>query len=299
MFLSLDLANLALYCAQQLGVALGLGAQSILLVAYLQAMRDGVIDPKEAQFSRAVRSVLNVSLLLIIVSGLGIGALEIVEGSSTILEPAYLFKWALVIFILLLNVFSDAIPPNLLEGLRGGSWFALFIIHILAPVTSWMNLLTLYALWMVGFNLAWMALLPLTHERKKMMSVAAKPEAKLAPPAKKIESPKAPPPPTKPAPAPVPAVPKPIAALPIVQPLEIDKPAHFIPPKVQTPPPPPLKPTPPPAPARAPTPAPAPTQPPLKSALETIPVAKQPQDPWLPAIKVMPKSPQDVATPQK
>jgi len=51
-------------------IALGLGAQTIMLVAYVSAMRDGAIDEHEAQFLRATRGVLWVAFVFIIVSGL-------------------------------------------------------------------------------------------------------------------------------------------------------------------------------------------------------------------------------------
>ncbi len=45
--ISLGLVNLILYCAQQFGIALGVGAETVLLVASLQAMRDGSINDED------------------------------------------------------------------------------------------------------------------------------------------------------------------------------------------------------------------------------------------------------------
>src|SRR5581483_881342 len=97
MFASSDVINLVLYCLQQLGVTLGVGAQTILLIAYVQAMRDGVVDSKEAQFSRALSVVLNAAIICVVVSGLGITALHLIAGQSDVVySPAFLFKWVLV-----------------------------------------------------------------------------------------------------------------------------------------------------------------------------------------------------------
>jgi len=162
-----DVLNLIFYCAQQLGVALGVGAETIMLVAYLQAARDGVIDAKEAQFMRATRGVLFTALALIIVSGFGITALHVLAAqSATIFTPAYLFKWLLILVVLLLTAFRKLVPQKYDEALLGGSWYALFVVHILAPVTTWTNLLEWWAIWMVGFALCWTALTLIIRDKK-------------------------------------------------------------------------------------------------------------------------------------
>lgn len=167
MLFSVELLNLVLYCMQQLGIALGLGAQTIMLVAYVTAMRDGVIDDKEAQFLRATRRTLWVSLTLILVSGLVITALHALAGqAATVLMPAYLFKILLIAAVVLLTALLHTLPETFAEGLLGGTWYALFMVHILAPVTTWTNLLTLLAVWMAGFILVWYTIIFSTRERK-------------------------------------------------------------------------------------------------------------------------------------
>ena len=70
MFISFDVINLVLYIMQQFGVMLAVGAQTIVLVAYLSTIRDGVVDNQEERFAKAVKKVLYVGIALIVVSGL-------------------------------------------------------------------------------------------------------------------------------------------------------------------------------------------------------------------------------------
>lgn len=295
MFLSADVISLVLYCAQQLGVTLGVGAQTIMLVAYLSAMRDGVVDAKEAQFARAVRRVLMLGLVLIVLSGIGITMMHIVSGQTgTVLAAAYLFKWILVVSVVVFTVLNQ-LPQKIMQGLAGGSWYALFIVHILAPVASWANLLTLYVVWMIGFFLCWIALTYATKDKSVQIAVPVKAQPKpAAQPAKPPALPKpitpqvqtkpVPPPqapvmqkptvhaaavPVKPAvpPPALPAVPKPPAVIKTVPPpvnLPVSSPQHIL----QTLP-----------------------QPQVEK--KPLPQAPKEQNPWLPSIRVMPKTPGD------
>ncbi len=168
MFLSADVANLLFYCAQQLGVTLGVGAETIMLAAYLIATRDGVVDSKETQYARAIRRTMVVALVLILISGLGISMLHAAAGHiATVFTPAYLFKILLICLVAILTMVRRSLPQNsIVEGFIGGTWFALFVVHILAPVTGWLNLFTLYAIWLVGFILCWEILVVVRKEKK-------------------------------------------------------------------------------------------------------------------------------------
>ena len=292
MVLSWDLVNLFLYCAQQFGVMMGAGAEVVLLFSYLSALRDGVVEPAEERMARAVHAALNTGLVLIILSGAAISGIHYLAGDMQILlEPAYLFKWALIAAALVFTVgVSIKWPLTFIEGLAGGTWLSLFLVHILAPVTTWSNLLQLYAVWMAGFFIIWITLV--LSLRGKKPALASKPLLKpmLAPTPKPAPAPKPasvkPDMPKKPLfgffakkpaePVITPTVPaaapmstpskQPIAPMPVV-------PAKESP--LSAPPPvpmPPVSPTPPAAPAPA-APAADPTQ----------------ASPELPAIRVMPK----------
>jgi len=66
--------------------------------------------------------------------------------------------------VIALTALLHTLPETVAEGLLGGTWYALFVVHILAPVTSWGNLVTLLAVWLVGFNLIWYVVVFATRE---------------------------------------------------------------------------------------------------------------------------------------
>lgn len=154
--------DLLLYSTQQIGVTLAVGAQTIVLVAYLLSIRDGIFDSQEERFAHAVKKVLFVGIICILVSGAAITALEFLAGhEALVFAPAYLFKivliGVLVFFSLVLR--GNSLPEGMLEGLVGGTWYALFVVHILAPVAGWNQLIILYLIWIVGFMACWSFLL--------------------------------------------------------------------------------------------------------------------------------------------
>ena len=145
---------------QQLGVTLAVGAETILLVAYLQSIRDGVVDDEEKGFARAVRSVKDFGLFFIILSGGAIVANQFfTDQLGNFLSITVLFKWSLIGIALFLGfIRGSSLTAGLLQGLSAGTWFALFAVHILAPEAPWMQLVTFYAIWLVGFSVCWTVL---------------------------------------------------------------------------------------------------------------------------------------------
>lgn len=163
-----DLIPLALYLTQQLGVMLGVGAATVILISYLVSMRDGVVEAKEAQFARVVRRVLDVGLVCIILSGALITASHALSGEySVIASPAYFFKWALIAVVGAAHYMRRTKPffSSVGEGVVGATWYALFILHIVAPIAYWSDLLFLYAAWLAGFMLLWISLSQLVTAR--------------------------------------------------------------------------------------------------------------------------------------
>lgn len=164
-----ELVPLALYFAQQFGIMLGVGASTLFLIAYLVAMRDGVVESIEAQFARVLHYVLEVGLICIVLSGAVITAMHAMAGQYEVIStPAYFFKWLLIAFVSLGVVVRRATPfaPLLWEGIIGATWYALFILHITAPITFWSDLLFLYTVWIVGFMLLWIILAKLITAHK-------------------------------------------------------------------------------------------------------------------------------------
>lgn len=310
MSFSVELVGLAAYLAQQLGIMLAVGAESIILVGYLVAMRDGTLSVGEDKFARAVKRVLWVGLFIIITSGIAATLLHILLGQEAIiLSPAFLFKWVLLALLSTLLLFGGktSYPQYLTLGLSGGTWYALFVLHIMAPMTEWASLGTLYALWLSGFMFVWTALVFALRPQVHTVVATTKPPAPTPhpmPPVPIIKktAPIAAPPPTPkltplvtftpiphkplapgPKPAPIPSLPKEVL-------LTVPKPllhaaalSSELPPAAA------------PAPHKPATPAASVMSVPTKPHIEEK--IKDPDEaPDLPAIRVMPRKPEDIAT---
>ena len=301
MLLSLDSIGLLLYCVQQLGVMFAVGSESIILIAYLVSMRDGVINATEETFAKSVERVLVFGLGLIVLSGFGTIAFHYaLDQIQILLEPAYLFKWFLIIGLLVAALVrrGRAFMHFSFEGLVGGMWFALFFVHIVAPVIPWFELTLLFFLWMGAFFIAWSTVV---HVLKYKGRVAPAPVQKI------IVEEKKPPVFVMPKPPPQPPPPKIIPA-PILPPTPPPLPKPPPPPAPVLPPPRPI-PTPPPTPKKTLTPRfitlpqplvqsgtlPVPVVPHItadtKSAEQKVPY----QEPGLPALRIMPQTVEDLA----
>ncbi|HVV14971.1 MAG TPA: hypothetical protein VHD55_01020 [Candidatus Paceibacterota bacterium] len=302
-----DIVNLILYCVQQLGVMLGVGAETVILIVYFLSLRDGRIEPKEEQFGRAVHKVLKWGLLLVIASGFLITAIHLFFGQlAIILQPAFLLKWLLIGAVWGMEVARrrQVFANYLWEGISGMNWYALFALHILAPIATWGDLLVLYAIWAAGFMACYVSFV---HGIGIPVPGYARPHPRpdaTAPAQKKFVPPPAPKPVFKPQPKPVP---KPVIKF--APPPHISKPTPPPAPK-PAPLPPPMaqpKPAPPPLPERKPQldlPAPGPMPPPpmVIHAEAVLPatVAKAPVKPPMPipqkpkmAVPPMPHKPQN------
>lgn len=293
MLLSVELMSLLLFCVQQLGVMLAVGAETIMLTAYLVATRDGVINDTEVKFVRTVDRVLLTGIVLIILSGLAIIGLHLSLGQgSVIMQSVFLFKWMLLIFasLTLLMRRRKSFTHFLLEGLVGATWYAIFIVHIIAPVATWSDLLALYVVWTVGFLVCW-SVIVLGLRRGKSAQ----------PPVQKFVLPPAPAPPSRPTP------PKPVPPpqfLPVsVAPPQVHVPLKPIPSVAPTPgkfltpvlinlaPPPflPIKPH-----VWPGIPPQKPTMPPLPQKPAEQKIDDSDEYPELPALKVMPQTVEDL-----
>ncbi len=292
-----ELLFFGIYVCQQLGVMLGVGAQTLLLCTHLVALHRHELDAQESSFARSARMALGGGLALIVVSGAAAVALHAVLGNwDVLLAPAFLFKWVLVAVVGAAYLFQNHLRQwsNAVNAVAGGSWYALFLVHSLAPVTTWLSLLGLYVIWMAFFILAWSGFVLFLHGMKKApVAVSSQkssdllsrpsPErpagqtfAQKPPPTPVPVQVSPPPPPPKPAPPPPPPVPKPVpppqppAPKPVPPPVVVHKPL---------PPPPP--PPPPPAP-----------QPQLKPKPLFTKIIEEVSS--LPALRVMPQTPEDV-----
>lgn len=164
-----------IYVAQQLGVMLGVGAQTVLLCAHLTALHHGEKESPHAHYARAAHMALGVGLVLIIVSGLVAIGVHFAGGQTNILlAPAFLFKWFLIALLLVaFFLYSAFFINNTYYALTGGTWYALFLVHSLGPVTSWITLWVLYIVWGVFFSCVWFCFAAVMKWRSRTLAAPA------------------------------------------------------------------------------------------------------------------------------
>lgn len=301
MALAGELVSLLVSLAQEIGIVAGVGALTITLVGHLLSLH---AHKNETVFSyvRAARHIRAVALIVIIISG---GAAILIHFQSgtpqVLLAPAFLFKWLLIAALTafyFVELKMGGIARDAVEGFEGANWYALLIVHAMAPVAGWGLLLAIYFGWLATFGAIWAGFVWFMrgHKLPKLpkMHVAPKPVALKPAPA-----------PVMP-PAPMPAAQKTIpievhpnhSLLPMIAELDLPAPIPRVPaplPKV-------------PAPEAAPvieTPVPAPVLPaPVVKPQAPVEIAPEPPKPaiqmtnldesGLPALHVMPKRPEDI-----
>ncbi len=217
---------------------LGVGAQTVLLCMHLMSVHHGEKENPHASYLHAARFALGIGLFLIILSGLAAVGVHGVGGQLDILlSPAFLFKWVLIILLLGAFIVQGVFNTwgNLYYAFTGGTWYALFLVHTLGPVTSWLTLWILYVLWLIFFMVVWSAFTWIMRWRLVPVTAVAVP-----------------------APVVVREIPRPVYVPPVMPP---PAPVVVVPKPIPPPPPPPPKPVPPPPPAPKPVPPPPPPEP--------------------------------------
>ena len=274
-----------IYVFQQLGIMLGVGAQTVLLCTHLLNIHRNEPDAPHASYATAARKSLSVGFFLIILSGAAAVAVHLFGGNTAVLfAPAFLFKWALIALALGIFLLQNRLShwSDVVAWLAGGTWYALFLVHTLAPITSWFNLAALYGAWLATFGIIWVLFVLImrkTAHGAAPAKITVPVAVKTAPPPKPIPLPVpvvAPPPPA-PAPKPVPPPPKPAPPLSVIQPLSLP-----VPPPVPPPPPP------------APKPAALPPVPPPKPPAKHTTLHDIIDHLLVPALRIMPQTPADI-----
>jgi hypothetical protein len=188
------LFSLAVFATQQLGIVLGVGAETVLLVVYLLALERH--QAEHAHLPPLARMLQRWGLGIVIVSGLGAVALHMWLGQENILlAPAFIFKWILLAvlcgwywvesYAVRLPLFAAAV----VRGVGGAQWYALLVVHLLAPVVTWPYLLLLYAAWVVVFVAGWSGFAYVMLPKRLKLSEQ---EEALASPAIELPRPKVP-----------------------------------------------------------------------------------------------------------
>jgi len=317
-----QLVVFAIYTVQQAGVMLAVGAETIVLLMYLLHLHNGALS--HAKYLRAARFAQRVGLGAILVSGLAAVGYHTAAGQLAVVEaPAFVFKWILIAGVVALYEVERYMDEHRMlyqtavRGVAGGTWFALFLVHNIAPETTWPMLAAVYVAWMVAFGVVWSGFAALMTRRINVLKPTVKPAVPVTvkampvqpkPPVASVPTPKSTPkvvvhtpPPVQPAKvvsaparASVAKAPEPVHPLPAVFHKELEAPHHV------AAAPAPVHVAAAPAPVHmAPPPAPAPVH--IAAAPAPVhhtaaPAPQPPKDEELPAIRVMPRTPEELAT---
>lgn len=288
-----ELLYFAIYLLQQLGVMLAVGAQTILLCAHLVAVHRGESEPAVHASARAARTTLGVGLAVIVISGTAAVGMHYAAGElEVLLAPVFLLKWALIgVLIVAFFIQRRAVDSAIFHALVGGSWYAVFLVHSLAPVASWADLCAFYAAWMFVFMVIWFGFLGFMRVQRSPQAAASSkvlgsPRPELVVPrvqAGPDHLPTPPPAPIVPPPPPLPLPPKPEPIV-VAENLPVIAPEHALTvvTKVEEPP----KPA-----------APAPASPPLPPQEKKPDILHDIVDYLLiPAMRIMPQRPEDISS---
>src|SRR3989344_23632 len=112
-----------IYVFQQLGIMLGVGAQTVLLCTHLLNIHHNEPDAPHASYAEAARKSLSVGFFLIFVSGLAAVAVHGLGGNTSILfAPAFLFKWLLIVLSLVFFLLQNRLLhwSDIVAWLAGG-----------------------------------------------------------------------------------------------------------------------------------------------------------------------------------
>ncbi len=122
---------------------LGFGAQIILLCTYLIGTRDGAINETEDRLARGVYRVLLASLAVVFISGIGIVIQTIAHNDAALFsQPAFVVKWVLIGFAIVMAglMHGKHMWNSWFENFAAANWGALFLLHIFAPITTYLLL---------------------------------------------------------------------------------------------------------------------------------------------------------------
>ena len=160
MVLAGELLSLLASLTQEWGIIAGVGALTVTLVGHLLSLHAHKSETVFG-FVRAARSIRAFALAAIIVSGGAAILVHFQSGTPGVLAaPAFLFKWLLIALLAAfhfveLNV--SGIKRDAVEGFEGANWYALFIVHAMAPAVGWGLLFGIYSAWLAAFGVVWAA----------------------------------------------------------------------------------------------------------------------------------------------
>ncbi len=174
----LEIWSSILYILQQVGMIIAVGAGGLFSILYLLYAKDRDINENEAKVAHIVRFISLFGLIIVTLSGIGATYIHIKYAQTDILyAPAFIGKWILIaqLFFLILWHKSMVVRSAVVVGVQTSTWLLLFIIHLIAPETSWLTLLSTYlVLFIISFGI-WCVLVFLLGGKDLFFSTSPKP----------------------------------------------------------------------------------------------------------------------------
>ncbi len=141
---------------QVMGFSLGVGASTMTIVSFFQAIKDGTIEPIEREFLGLAYIVLRVAMSIILITTL----LLTVQGYDT-LGLSYFTgyvtaQWTLIVILFINAALMTArlMPSKYGPAIQASSWYSLgFISALIAvdwPTIYYMNFVIYYLLLIAG-----------------------------------------------------------------------------------------------------------------------------------------------------
>lgn len=178
MTLANELAALGISWAQEISIIVGVGALTITLIGHLLALHARQNETARG-YVRAAHQLRALALAVIIVSGAGSVLVHLNTGTLGILAvPAFIFKWSIVIFLTALHFMEWKVSGwkrDITEGFEGANWYALLLVHTLAPMAPWDTILALYGGWLAAFGLVWAAFVRFMRRQTTLQPKPAQP----------------------------------------------------------------------------------------------------------------------------
>lgn len=110
-----------------IGTAMGLGGSIIAEVQIGKALKDGIVAPDERALMHADYFVIRAGIVLIVISGLGLIAWYLAQGSDWVLTSSKLWAKDLMLLVIIFNAVALSkrwVPLWLGSAVSLGSWLA-------------------------------------------------------------------------------------------------------------------------------------------------------------------------------
>ncbi len=170
MLISLHAITVLLSVIQQFGLVLGVGAETVLLLMRISGVTRHESDPRERRFVHAIPLVRDTGIALLLISAIAVTVTEYLgHHLDVIFTPAYLAVCALTVLVTLFTIIThgDSFFEAICEGISGATWYALLLMHALAPALAWRTIFDAYGIWVCVWTVCWVGILLLTRRARR------------------------------------------------------------------------------------------------------------------------------------